>query len=142
MKDETSALRRTKASFEAVLVEADFAALVLLKRTNSRGTTYFFGSAIADNDGAITSYFLVMASKETTRDYFLGRSDLHYVYVYAPNASYYEADARTIFSDEIILTPFSGDVPDDYIPSKGFFSRDHNRPYELRWPDRPSKLGS
>ena len=131
MKDQTSALRRTKASFEAVLVDADFAALVLLKRTNSRGTTYFFGSAIANDDGIITSYFLVMASRETTRDYFLGRSDLHYVYVYAPNATYYEADAATIFRDEIMLSPFSGDVPEDYIPSKGFFARDHNRSYEI-----------
>ena len=131
MKDHASAIRRTKASFEAVLVDADFAALVLLKRTNSRGTTYFFGSAIADDDGAITSYFLVMASKETTRDYLLGRFDLHYVYVYAPNATYYEADADTIFRSEVELRPFSGEISEDYVPSKGFFARDHNRTYEI-----------
>lgn len=131
MKDHPSALRRTKASFEAVLVDADFAALVLLKRTNSRGTTYFFGSAIADEDGLITSYFLVMASRETTRDYFLGRFDLHYVYVYAPNATYYQADADTIFQSEIELRPFSGEISEDSIPSKGFFARDHNRTYEI-----------
>ena len=72
-----------------------------------------------------------MASRETTRDYFLGRFDLHYVYVYAPNATYYEADVESIFKNEIELRPFSGAVDDDCIPSKGFFARDHNRSYEF-----------
>jgi hypothetical protein len=131
MTDHHSAFRRTKASFEAVLVDADFAALVILKRKNNRGTTYFFGSAIANEEGLITSYFLVMASRETTHGYFIGRFDLHYVYVYAPSAVYYQADADTIFHSEIDLRPFSGEISEDSIPSKGFFARDHNRTYEF-----------
>lgn len=129
MTDSAKSLRKTKASFEQTLVDAGFAALVLLKRRSSRGTTYFFASAIADDDGLISSYFVVMASKDVTRDYFLGRSDLHYVYVYAANSAYYEADADSIFDEEIELRPFSGEIHDDYIPSKGFFARDHNREY-------------
>ena len=131
MTDDTKQFRKTKASYEKILVDAGFAALVLLKRTNARGTTYFFASARTDDEGVVSSYFVVMVSKETTLDYFLGRSDLHYVYVYAPNATYYEADAASIFEKEIELRPFSGQVNDDWIPSKGFFARDHNRQYEF-----------
>lgn len=131
MNDDTKPLRKTKASYEKILVDAGFAALVLLKRNNSRGTTYFFASAITDDDGIVSSYFVVMASKETTLDYFLGRSDLHYVYVYAPNANYFEADAVSIFQQEIELRPISGEIIEDWIPSKGFFARDHNRHYEF-----------
>ena len=57
MNDDTKALRKTNASFEKVLVDAGFAVLVLLKRTNSRGTTYFFGSAITDDDGLVSIVF-------------------------------------------------------------------------------------
>ncbi len=131
MSTDAQVLKKTKASYESILVDADFAVLVLLKRSNTRGTTYFFASAIADEDGQIEKYLVVSATRETTQDYFLGRSDLHFVYVYAPSVQYYEADASAIFEKDIELRPFLGRICDDYIPSKGFFARDHNRDYSF-----------
>jgi hypothetical protein len=131
MSDQAKSPRHTTAAFETVLVDADFAALVLLKRTTQRSTTYFFGSAITDDNGDLNEYFLVSATRETTRDYFLGRHDLHFVFIYADNSTYYTANANAIFGKSIDLTPYLGEVLDDYVPSKGFFSRDHNRKYEF-----------
>lgn len=131
MSGDAKILRKTKASFESVLVDAGFAALILLRRTNNRGTTYFFGSAITDDEGIVSSYFLVSATKDATLEYFLGRSDLHYIFVYAQSSSYYTAKADQIFSKEVELTPFSGEVHEDWVPSKGFFARDHNVKYNF-----------
>lgn len=129
MSLKTKAVRRLSASFEAVLVDAGFAALVLLKRTTSRGTGYFFASAVVDDEGCVTSYFVVAASKDVALDYFLGETDLRYVYVYANDSTYYEVDAENIFSKNIKLKPFEGEVPDDVIPDRGFFASDHNVQY-------------
>lgn len=131
MSLESNAIRKAKASFETVLVDAGFAALVLLKRKMSRGTGYFFASAVVDDSGTVSSYFAVAASKETALDYFLGSSDLHYVFVYAKDSAYYQIDSADIFSSDIELLPFEGAVPDDVIPDKGFFARDHNVDYEV-----------
>ncbi len=129
MSLKTTAVRRMSASFEAVLVDAGFAALVLLKRTTSRGSSYFFASAVVDDEGSVTSYFVVAASKDVTIDYFLGETDLRYVYVYANESAYYEVDAECIFSEKIKLSPFEGEVPNDVIPDRGFFAADHNVQY-------------
>lgn len=131
MSQQTKAVRKTSASFETVLVDAGFAALALLKRTTSRGTTYYFASALVDDQGEVSSYFAVSASKETTTDYFFGKSDLHYVYVYAKNSEYYQISGPDIFSDSIELTPFEGTVPEDVIPDRGFFAADHNVAYDI-----------
>jgi hypothetical protein len=131
MSLETKAVRKTKASFETVLVDAGFAALVLLKKTTLRGTSFFFASAIVDDQGTVSSYFVVAASKQTTLDYFLGATDLHYVYIYANESAYYQLDSSDIFSDDIELSPFGGIVPDDVIPDRGFFARDHNVDYSI-----------
>lgn len=129
MSLKTKAIRTLSAAYEAVLVDAGFAALVLLKRTTSRGTSYFFASAVVDDEGSVASYFVVSATKDVTADYFLGETDLRYVYVYARGSAYYEVDADLIFSKDVKLRPFEGVVPDDVIPDRGFFAADHNVQY-------------
>ncbi|MDQ2089270.1 hypothetical protein [Marimonas arenosa] len=117
------------AAYVDTLIEADVPILVLLKRQAGRGTSYFFASAMPDDDGDVAYYIVVSAKPSVVKRYFRGQCDLRFLYTYAKDAVFFCAGADDILSERVKLVLFEGEVTEDHLPAPRLFSSSHTSDY-------------
>lgn len=118
-------IRRRKAEIEATLVFVDEPLVLTLVAGNSR----LIAVAVPSEDDAESLFFAVTVHKKDWEKYLSGIVDLRYLYVYPMAINAYTFDLRDAKDNMIWMSPYEGDIPEDYIPSAKFFSRNHTEYY-------------
>lgn len=115
----TPTARRRKAFVDRVLVYLDGPQLITL--VGSRNSNWI-GVAV-DIDGLEYPFFCSQVSSDDLQKYFDGHVDLHYLFAYSKYKDFMVFDYCKYNGTEIYMDPI--EPTDDFLPEKGFFSRDH-----------------
>lgn len=114
------------AHFVATLVYADEPQVIHLM---SKTVPMVAVAIPSDNQPEASMFVATTATQQNWRSYLNGASDLRYLFTYPSTRSIYTFDMHKIKDNRVLMTPWEGDIPEDYLPQPQFFSRFHTEDF-------------
>lgn len=121
------AQQKRKAKLTSTLVFADEPQLIhLLSRQ-----THVIAVAIPCDDDGKSMFLAATVHPNDWQDYLDGVVDLRYLFVYPRFRNLYTFNIKDINQNEIVMFPFDGDAPEEYLPQPRFFSENHTEEFDV-----------
>jgi len=113
--------KRRKAKYVATLIYADEPQLILLKDKD----VPIVALAVPDDDSSKSMFVATTMLRRDWQAYLDGNCDLRYLYTYPKTRHVYMFDYCRIKDGTILMEPFFGELPEEYLPEPRFFSEHH-----------------
>jgi hypothetical protein len=120
------AIHRRAATFDAVLVYLDEPQLITLVSQKTR----IVAVAIPYDNQDKSMFLATTVAPGDWQKYLDGSVDLRYLFTYPKVRVLYHFDLHTLNDNRLMMTPWDGDLPEDYLPMPRFFSSNHTEEYD------------
>lgn len=124
--------QRRSATFQAVLVYMDEPQLITLV---ARKTKVVAVAIPSDNEDSSLFIAVTVSGKDWER-YLDGKVDLRYLFTIPTVKTIFHFDLLDMEDSKVMMSPWKGEVDEQYLPSPRFFSSNHTEHYELE--ERPT----
>lgn len=121
------AAHRRRAEIVATLVDLGEPQLLALKA----GKSLVVAVAVPDDDHTVSRFLATTVSQRDWDSYFDETVDLRYLFTYSSQRLRYLFDLQTAIDGKVTMEPFSGDLPDKYLPLPRFFADNHTEDFGL-----------
>ncbi|MBY5399760.1 hypothetical protein HFN01_33750 [Rhizobium leguminosarum] len=120
-------LKRRRATFAATLVFADEPQLILLK---DKGVP-IIAVAIPDDNPAKMMFAATTMIRRDWQAYLDGNCDLRYLFTYPKMRHVYTFDYCTLKDNSVLMDPFFGPLPEEYLPDPRMFAEFHTEELQV-----------
>ncbi|MER9449649.1 hypothetical protein [Mesorhizobium sp. M0254] len=128
------AIHRRSAIFDAVLVYLDEPQIVTLISQKTRVVAI----AIPYENPNIAMFHATTVAEKDWERYLSGTVDLRYLFTFPTVRVHYYFDLHALEDGKIMMSPWIGDIGENYLPLPRFFSSNHTEEYKanIRATDR------
>lgn len=113
--------RRRRAHYTATLIYADEPQLILLHDKDIP----IVAVAVPDADQTKAMFVATTALHKDWQAYLDGNCDLRYLFTYPKTRHVYKFDLTTAVNGKVIMDPFFGAIPEEFLPAPRMFSIFH-----------------
>lgn len=118
-------IQRRSAIFDSVLVYLDEPQVITLVSRNTR----IIAVAIPYGNPQSSMFLATTVTPQDWQKYLDGSVDLRYLFTFPKVRILYHFDLNLLQNDKVMMTPWVGDLPDEYLPLPRFFSTNHTEEY-------------
>lgn len=113
--------KRRRATFAATLIFADEPQLILLKDKD----VPIIAVAVPDDDPGKMMFAATTMLRRDWQAYLDGNCDLRYLFTYPKTRHVYTFDYCTLKDNSVLMDPFFGPLPEEYLPDARLFAEFH-----------------
>lgn len=122
------AIRRRKAKYLDTLIYLDEPQLIALVSEK----LHILAIAVPDDDQEVAKFLATTVSQQNWESYLDGNTDLRFLFTYPRLRKLYYFNLHKLNDEgEVFMTPASGLVPEEHLPSPRLFSSEHTKDFEL-----------
>lgn len=121
------ASHRRRATYEATLIHVNEPQLMLLKSQKN----HVIAVAIPAYDGDGMFFLATTVTPVNFERYMDGHCDLRYLFSFASKRILYYFNLMEMRDNEVMMTVFDGQVPEEFLPMPRIFSSHHTEDYKI-----------